>query len=137
MLPTCGRVHHRGISGARAGTHAGALDSRAPVRPSGRGASQCFAEERRFLKAAVLRDAQPKRLSRFLARYPPLAQMRNIQGVVVLEATVQSDGHVLDCRVLRPIPYLAQAALDAVARGSSTPNPSSVTAHHASPPSRS
>ena len=47
--------------------------------------------------------------------YPPLARSQQIQGVIVIEATVTPAGRVLDARVLRAIPWLDQAALDIVA----------------------
>lgn len=46
--------------------------------------------------------------------YPPEAQAAGIQGVVILEATVDVDGRVADAKVLRSIPQLDQAALEAV-----------------------
>ena len=46
--------------------------------------------------------------------YPPEAQAKNVQGVVIMEATIGADGKVTDVRVLRSIPLLDQAALDAV-----------------------
>jgi protein TonB len=46
--------------------------------------------------------------------YPPLAKEANIQGVVILELVIDTDGSVKDGRVLRSIPLLDQAALDAV-----------------------
>ena len=52
-----------------------------------------------------VRDVKP--------RYPAAASHRGIQGVIVLEATIGPDARVVDARVLRAIPYLDQAALDA------------------------
>ena len=46
--------------------------------------------------------------------YPPDAQAARVQGVVIIEATIAPDGTVGDARVLRSIPLLDQAALDAV-----------------------
>ena len=46
--------------------------------------------------------------------YPPTAQNAAVQGVVILEITIGTDGSVVDARVLRSIPLLDQAALDAV-----------------------
>jgi protein TonB len=46
--------------------------------------------------------------------YPVLAQNANVQGVVVLEATVGRDGEVEDVRLLNSIPLLNAAAIDAV-----------------------
>jgi protein TonB len=44
-----------------------------------------------------------------------------VQGVVILEAIIGQDGRILDARVLRSIPLLDQAALDAVKQWEYTP----------------
>jgi protein TonB len=46
--------------------------------------------------------------------YPPIALSAKIQGVVIIEATIGADGRVESTRVIRSIPLLDQAALDAV-----------------------
>ena len=46
--------------------------------------------------------------------YPPTARAAGVQGVVLIELVVGADGAVSDARVLRSIPLLDQAALDAV-----------------------
>jgi TonB family protein len=46
--------------------------------------------------------------------YPPVAQAARVSGVVILEARVGADGSVEDAHVLRSIPLLDQAAVDAV-----------------------
>jgi TonB family protein len=46
--------------------------------------------------------------------YPAIAQSARVQGEVVIEATVGEDGQVVDARVVKSIPLLDQAALDAV-----------------------
>jgi protein TonB len=46
--------------------------------------------------------------------YPPIARSARVQGVVILEATIDERGQVTDARVLRSIPLLDQAAIDAV-----------------------
>ena len=46
--------------------------------------------------------------------YPPLAVNANVQGVVILEATVGRDGRVEGVEVLRSVPLLDRAAIDAV-----------------------
>jgi protein TonB len=53
-----------------------------------------------------LRDAKPV--------YPALAQASGVEGVVIVEATIDEDGRVADARVLRSVPLLDQAALAAV-----------------------
>lgn len=46
--------------------------------------------------------------------YPPIAVNANVQGVVILEATVGRDGRVEDVVVLRSVPLLDKAAIEAV-----------------------
>jgi protein TonB len=46
--------------------------------------------------------------------YPPEAKNKRIEGVVIIEVTLTADGRVQDARILRGIPLLNQAALDAV-----------------------
>ena len=53
--------------------------------------------------------------------YPPEALARGIQGVVIIEATISTSGKVQDARVLRSIPLLDAAALDAVRQWEFTP----------------
>ena len=56
----------------------------------------------------------PQLLRRVSPLYPPDAREAGVQGVVILEARIGVDGRVSDVRVLRSIPMLDQAALDAV-----------------------
>jgi protein TonB len=53
--------------------------------------------------------------------YPPIAQSARVQGVVIIEATIGTDGHVMNAKLLRSIPLLDQAALDAVRTWSYSP----------------
>jgi TonB family protein len=53
--------------------------------------------------------------------YPPAAQNAGIQGVVIIEATIDTDGRVADAKVLRSIPQLDEAALEAVRQWEFTP----------------
>ena len=46
--------------------------------------------------------------------YPPIAQSARVSGAVILEATIGVDGKVRDVKVLRSLPLLDQAAIDAV-----------------------
>lgn len=61
-------------------------------------------------------DARIKPTKRVAATFPAIARVQRIQGVIVLEAAVGRDGRVTDGRVLRAIPHLDRAALDAVAQ---------------------
>jgi len=53
--------------------------------------------------------------------YPPLAHWARVEGAVILEAILDADGHVASVRVLRSIPLLDQAAVDAVGHWTFTP----------------
>ena len=53
--------------------------------------------------------------------YPPDAQAAKIQGVVIIEATINADGRVSDAKILRSIPMLDDAALAAVREWEFTP----------------
>lgn len=59
------------------------------------------------------RDAKPV--------YPPDAMRARIQGVVILEVTIDPSGAVSDARILRSVPGLDQAAIDAVRQWQYTP----------------
>jgi protein TonB len=56
----------------------------------------------------------PALLHRVPPEYPLIAVHARVQGTVILEATVDERGQVLSTRILRSIPLLDQAALDAV-----------------------
>jgi protein TonB len=53
--------------------------------------------------------------------YPPIAQSARVQGVVIIEAIIGPDGRVTEAKVLRSIPLLDAAALDAVKQWVYTP----------------
>jgi protein TonB len=53
--------------------------------------------------------------------YPAEARDKKITGVVILEASIGADGRVLDARVLRSIPGLDDAAVEAVRQWEFTP----------------
>lgn len=46
--------------------------------------------------------------------YPPLAQAGQVSGMVIAEVRIGTDGLVEDARILKSIPLLDQAALDAI-----------------------
>ena len=53
--------------------------------------------------------------------YPPVALAVHREGIVILEAVIAENGTVRDVRVLRSIPLLDQAAIDAVRQWQFTP----------------
>ena len=63
----------------------------------------------------------PQKIKDVKPVYPPIAQSARVQGVVIIEATIGPDGHVTDAKVLRSVPLLDQAALDAVRQWVFTP----------------
>jgi periplasmic protein TonB len=74
----------------------------APVRPGGH-----IKEPRK------VQDAKPI--------YPQIAITAKVQGVVIIEATIAKDGSVKDARVLKSVPLLDLAALEAVRKWKFSP----------------
>ena len=58
----------------------------------------------------------PVKIADLAPVYPGIARNARIQGVVILEAVLDAHGRVESVRVLRSIPLLDQAAVDAVQR---------------------
>ena len=56
----------------------------------------------------------PTKLSGQQPVYPPIAQSARVQGIVIIEATIGTDGQVINAKLLRSIPLLDQVALEAV-----------------------
>ena len=53
--------------------------------------------------------------------YPALAQRARVSGVVVVEGMIGADGRIQCARVVKSVPLLDQAALDAVSQWEFTP----------------
>jgi protein TonB len=64
---------------------------------------------------------QPQRIRDVAPVYPSIAQAARVQGIVIIEATIGADGQVVNTRVLRSVPLLDDAALDAVRQWHYTP----------------
>ena len=86
----------------------------------------------------------PTRMHFVEPAYPQVARAAAVQGVVILELTIGEDGAVSNARVLRSIPLLDQAALDAVRQwryeptllnGAPTPVIMTATVNFSLPPS--
>jgi protein TonB len=56
----------------------------------------------------------PKKVYDVKPFYPPMAQVERVQGVVIVETVLDATGRVAAARILRSIPLLDEAALDAV-----------------------
>ena len=63
----------------------------------------------------------PKKIVNVNPVYPAIAQSARVQGVVILEAVLDANGRVDSVHVLRSIPLLDQAAVDAVRQWRFTP----------------
>jgi TonB family protein len=63
----------------------------------------------------------PIKLRNVNPAYPPEAQDAKVQGVVIIEARIERDGTVSRARVLRSIPMLDEAAVEAVKQWEFTP----------------
>jgi protein TonB len=63
----------------------------------------------------------PTRIKDVAPDYPDIARRARVQGVVILEAIIGVDGRVQQARVLRSVPLLDQAAINAVQSWEYTP----------------
>jgi TonB family protein len=64
---------------------------------------------------------EPRRVKDVKPVYPQIAQQGGVQGIVILEVQIGTDGKVERAQVLRSVPLLDQAALDAVLQWEYTP----------------
>ena len=83
------------------------------------------AEARAKAKAAAVRVGgkikPPTKIKDVAPVYPAAAKTARVAGVVIIEATIGANGKVIDTKVLRSVPMLDQAALDAVRQWEYTP----------------
>ena len=63
----------------------------------------------------------PRRIKHVAPVYPPLAQSARVSGIVIVEITIGADGRVTDAQIVRSIPLLDTAALEAVHQWEFTP----------------
>jgi periplasmic protein TonB len=64
---------------------------------------------------------EPRKIKDAAPVYPEVAARGNIEGVVLLELAIRPDGHVADVHVVRSIPLLDKAAMEAARRWVFTP----------------
>jgi len=57
---------------------------------------------------------RPAKIKDVVPVYPDFAMRARVAGLVILEATIDAQGRVTDVRVLRSVPLLDQAAIEAV-----------------------
>ena len=56
----------------------------------------------------------PKLIKEVFPKYPEVARQARVEGIVILEAKADEQGNIIDAKVLRSIPLLDQAAIDAI-----------------------
>jgi protein TonB len=64
---------------------------------------------------------EPKKIKDVKPVYPEAAKAAGVQGIVIIEAIIGTDGTVNEAKVLRPVPELEKAAIDAVMQWKYTP----------------
>ncbi len=64
---------------------------------------------------------EPRKVLDVAPEYPDLALKAHVEGIVIIEATIDARGHVVDAKVLRSAPMLDEAALEAVRKWVYTP----------------
>jgi periplasmic protein TonB len=108
-----------GATGGRGGaTQFAAPPPPPPPPPPADAAAAPWATGAVRVGGAILPPTKTKHVS---PDYPALAQSAKIQGVVIIEALIGANGKVTNARLLRSIPLLDQAALDAVMQWEFTP----------------
>jgi protein TonB len=64
---------------------------------------------------------EPKKIKDVKPVYPEAAKAAGVQGIVIIEVIIGTDGTVNEAKVLRPVPELDKAAIDAVMQWKYTP----------------
>lgn len=64
---------------------------------------------------------EPRKVKHVNPVYPDIARQARIQGVVILECTVSAQGDVVEVKLLRSVPLLDAAAVEAVRQWRYTP----------------
>ena len=86
----------------------------APVQPMVRATGQEKAGPDKDAVRVKDRIRPPKRVNSVEPVYPEAARKAQVEGVVILEATMDEEGNIESVKVLRSIPILDSAAVDAV-----------------------
>ncbi len=87
-------------------------DNRAPARTLSNGP---------VLRAGFGGVKAPAKIKDVKPVYPPIAQAAGVQGIILMEVRIEPDGTVGTASVIRSIPLLDEAALDAVKQWQFTP----------------
>jgi protein TonB len=73
------------------------------------------------VRAAQLPEL-PRKIVDARPLYPEIARSARVEGTVILEAVLDTNGRITQLRVLRSVPLLDQAAIDAVRQWRYTPS---------------
>lgn len=101
---------------APSASQAGTLDLIAVKGPRGWRFARISELEKTLLRAVRVGGEvhEPKRLKYVRAKFTDAAREARVQGRVMLECLISPEGHVIHAKVLRGIPLLDQAAIEAV-----------------------
>ena len=109
-------------AGEKAAAEAAAAKEKADAAAA---AEQAAAEAREQARKDAVRVGgkirPPTKTKNVTPAYPDAAKSARVQGVVIIEAVIGADGRVADAKVLRSVPQLDEAALDAVKQWEFTP----------------
>jgi TonB family protein len=103
---------------------ADAIAGKAAAEVATKAKADAAAARAKALKAVVRvggRVKAPTKIKDVAPVYPAIARSAHVSGVVTIEATIGPEGKVIDAKVVRSIPMLDQAALDAVRQWEYTP----------------
>ncbi len=103
------------VGGVEGGVLGGVEGGVTEVSPAAK--AKAMQEREEFEKGAVraVGDIKPpRRIKAIDPVYPEMARQLQVEGVVIVEARTDEKGNVEDARLLRSIPLLDQAAIDAV-----------------------
>jgi protein TonB len=106
-------------AGDKAASDAVAAREKAEAAAAAKAKAEAAAREKAALaaKRAVRVGGQirpPIKIKDVAPVYPAIARSARVTGAVTVEATIGEDGKVADARVVKSVPLLDQAALDAV-----------------------
>jgi len=109
---------HTGLTGLPCGVEADLPDAGAGLTAEASVPAAARAAEAKPEETAPVRVGgairEPRKLKHVSPVYPDIARQARVQGVVILECTIGHDGRVTHVTVLRGIPLLEAAAVDAV-----------------------
>jgi len=103
---TAGEKATADATAAREGAEARAAKAKAAAAPREKAKATAVRVGGKISPPVKIKDVTPV--------YPAIAKSARVSGVVTIEATIDTDGKVVDTKVVRSVPLLDQAALEAV-----------------------